>query len=169
ILKVCLNFQPVVAASCMGVNHPIFVRKQFDFCIVDEASQISQPICLGPLFSSKRFVLVGDHQQLPPLVQNAEARDLGMSESLFKRLEQNQNAVVQLTVQYRMNSKIMSLSNTLVYEGKLECGSEKVSKATVNLPNLKQLKLELTDSSKTWLKEVLEPDTPVCFLNTEKV
>lgn len=30
-------------------------------------------------------------------------RDLGMSESLFKRLEQNQNAVVQLTVQYRMN------------------------------------------------------------------
>ncbi|XP_025962197.2 DNA replication ATP-dependent helicase/nuclease DNA2 [Dromaius novaehollandiae] len=168
-LEELYNSQPVVAASCMGVNHPIFVRKQFDFCIVDEASQISQPICLGPLFSSKRFVLVGDHQQLPPLVQNAEARDLGMSESLFKRLEQNQNAVVQLTVQYRMNSKIMSLSNTLVYEGKLECGSEKVSKATVNLPNLKQLKLELTDSSKTWLKEVLEPDTPVCFLNTEKV
>lgn len=30
-------------------------------------------------------------------------RDLGMSESLFKRLEQNKNAVVQLTVQYRMN------------------------------------------------------------------
>uniref|UniRef100_A0A8B9SDU7 DNA replication ATP-dependent helicase/nuclease DNA2 n=1 Tax=Apteryx owenii TaxID=8824 RepID=A0A8B9SDU7_APTOW len=167
-LEELYNSQPVVATSCMGVNHPIFVRKQFDFCIVDEASQISQPICLGPLFSSKRFVLVGDHQQLPPLVQNAEARDLGMSESLFKRLEQNQNAVVQLTVQYRMNSKIMSLSNTLVYEGKLECGSEKVSKATVNLPNLKQLKLVLADFSKTWLKEVLEPDTPVCFLNTEK-
>ncbi|NXQ82181.1 DNA2 nuclease, partial [Nyctibius grandis] len=169
ILKVCLNFQPVVATSCMGVNHPIFAQKQFDFCIVDEASQISQLICLGPLFCSKRFVLVGDHQQLPPLVLNAEARDLGMSESLFKRLEQNQNAVVQLTVQYRMNSKIMSLSNMLVYEGKLECGSEKVSNATVNLPNLKKLKLDLADASKMWLKEVLDPDTPVCFLNTEKV
>ncbi|KAM6266012.1 DNA replication ATP-dependent helicase/nuclease DNA2 [Porphyrio hochstetteri] len=163
------NSQPVVATSCMGVNHPIFVRKQFDFCIVDEASQISQLVCLGPLFCSRKFVLVGDHQQLPPLVLNAEARDLGMSESLFKRLEQNQNAVVQLTVQYRMNSKIMSLSNMLVYEGKLECGSEKVSNATVNLPNLKKLKLELADASKTWLKEVLDPDTPVCFLNTEKV
>lgn len=57
----------------------------------------------------------------------------------------------------------------LVYEGKLECGSEKVSNATVNLPNLKKLKLELADASKTWLKEVLDPDTPVCFLNTEKV
>ncbi|KAI1231636.1 hypothetical protein IHE44_0007713, partial [Lamprotornis superbus] len=168
-LEEVYNSQPVVATSCMGVNHPIFVRKQFDFCIVDEASQISQLICLGPLFCSKRFVLVGDHQQLPPLVLNAEARDLGMSESLFKRLEQNQNAVVQLTVQYRMNSKIMSLSNMLVYEGKLECGSEKVSNATVNLPNLKKLKLDLGDPSKTWLKEVLDPDTPVCFLNTEKV
>ncbi|XP_037256405.1 DNA replication ATP-dependent helicase/nuclease DNA2 isoform X1 [Falco biarmicus] len=168
-LEEVYNSQPVVATSCMGVNHPIFVQKQFDFCIVDEASQISQLICLGPLFCSKRFVLVGDHQQLPPLVLNAEARDLGMSESLFKRLEQNQNAVVQLTVQYRMNSKIMSLSNMLVYEGKLECGSEKVSNATANLPNLKKLKLELVDASKTWLKEVLDPDTPVCFLNTEKV
>uniref|UniRef100_A0A8B9R5N2 DNA replication ATP-dependent helicase/nuclease n=1 Tax=Anas platyrhynchos TaxID=8839 RepID=A0A8B9R5N2_ANAPL len=168
-LEELYNSQPVVATACMGVNHPIFAQRQFDFCIVDEASQISQPICLGPLFCSKRFVLVGDHQQLPPLVQNSEARDLGMSESLFKRLEKNQNAVVQLTVQYRMNSKIMSLSNMLVYEGKLECGSEKVSNATVNLPNLKKLKLELADASKTWLKEVLEPDKPVCFLNTEKV
>lgn len=30
-------------------------------------------------------------------------RALGMSDSLFKRLEQNKSAVVQLTVQYRMN------------------------------------------------------------------
>ncbi|XP_043375262.1 DNA replication ATP-dependent helicase/nuclease DNA2 isoform X3 [Dermochelys coriacea] len=171
-LEELYNNQPVVATTCMGVNHPIFARKLFDFCIVDEASQISQPICLGPLFYSRRFVLVGDHQQLPPLVHNTEARDLGMSESLFKRLEQNKNAVVQLTVQYRMNSKIMSLSNKLVYEGKLECGSEKVSKAIVILPNLKNLKLELelfADSSETWLKETFEPNNPVCFLNTEKV
>ncbi|XP_062989360.1 DNA replication ATP-dependent helicase/nuclease DNA2 [Elgaria multicarinata webbii] len=161
--------QPVVATTCMGINHPIFTRKQFDFCIVDEASQISQPICLGPLFYSLRFVLVGDHQQLPPLVQNAEARGLGMSESLFKRLEQNKDAVVQLTVQYRMNSKIMSLSNKLVYDGKLECGSERVSKAVLDLPNLKDLKLEQKDSSEIWLKETLDPNNPVCFLNTEKV
>uniref|UniRef100_A0A8D2LNV7 DNA replication ATP-dependent helicase/nuclease n=1 Tax=Varanus komodoensis TaxID=61221 RepID=A0A8D2LNV7_VARKO len=168
-LEELYNSQPVVATTCMGINHPIFTRKQFDFCIVDEASQISQPICLGPLFYSLRFVLVGDHQQLPPLVQNAEARDLGMSESLFKRLEQNKDAVVQLTVQYRMNSKIMTLSNKLVYEGKLECGSERVSKAVIDLPNLKELKLEQEYCSEMWLKETLDPNNPVCFLNTEKV
>ncbi|XP_037865077.2 DNA replication ATP-dependent helicase/nuclease DNA2 isoform X3 [Chlorocebus sabaeus] len=163
----------IVATTCMGINHPIFSRKIFDFCIVDEASQISQPICLGPLFFSRRFVLVGDHQQLPPLVLNREARALGMSESLFKRLEQSKNAVVQLTVQYRMNSKIMSLSNKLTYEGKLECGSDKVANAVINLPHFKDVKLDLEFyadySDNPWLMGVFEPNNPVCFLNTDKV
>nr|XP_023499794.1 DNA replication ATP-dependent helicase/nuclease DNA2 isoform X2 [Equus caballus] len=173
LLEELYSSQLIVATTCMGVNHPIFSRKIFDFCIVDEASQISQPICLGPLFFSRRFVLVGDHQQLPPLVLNCEARALGMSESLFKRLEQNKNAVVQLTVQYRMNSKIMSLSNKLTYEGKLECGSEKVANAVINLPNFKDVKLELEFyadySENPWLVGVFEPNNPVCFLNTDKV
>nr|XP_009008079.1 DNA replication ATP-dependent helicase/nuclease DNA2 isoform X2 [Callithrix jacchus] len=173
LLEELYNSQLIVATTCMGINHPIFSRKIFDFCIVDEASQISQPICLGPLFFSRRFVLVGDHQQLPPLVLNHEARALGMSESLFKRLEQNKNAVVQLTVQYRMNSKIMSLSNKLTYEGKLECGSDKVANAVINLPRFKDVKLELEFyvdySDNPWLMGVFEPNNPVCFLNTDKV
>ncbi|KAF4018865.1 hypothetical protein G4228_010953 [Cervus hanglu yarkandensis] len=173
LLEELYNSQLIVATTCMGINHPIFSRKTFDFCIVDEASQISQPICLGPLFFSRKFVLVGDHQQLPPLVLNREARALGMSESLFKRLEQNKNAVVQLTVQYRMNSKIMSLSNKLTYEGKLECGSDKVANAVINLPNFKDVKLELEFyadySENPWLVGAFEPNNPVCFLNTHKV
>ncbi|XP_069609539.1 DNA replication ATP-dependent helicase/nuclease DNA2 [Ranitomeya imitator] len=171
-LEELYNSQPVVATTCMGVNHPIFTRRRFDFCIIDEASQISQPICLGPLFFANRFVLVGDHQQLPPLIQSMEARDLGMSESLFKRLERNQDAVVQLNVQYRMNSKIMALSNKLVYEGQLECASERVSAAIVQLPRLQSLQLELEfreSPENVWVRDVLEPSNPVYFLNTEKI
>ncbi|XP_014403666.1 PREDICTED: DNA replication ATP-dependent helicase/nuclease DNA2 isoform X2 [Myotis brandtii] len=100
-------------------------------------------------------------------------RALGMSESLFKRLERNKNAVVQLTVQYRMNSKIMSLSNKLTYEGKLECGSDKVASAVINLPNFKDVKLELEFyadySENPWLIGAFEPNNPVCFLNTDQV
>jgi DNA replication ATP-dependent helicase Dna2 len=32
--------------------------------------------------------LVGDHYQLPPLVLNTEAKELGMGVSLFKRLSE---------------------------------------------------------------------------------
>ncbi|XP_061089148.1 DNA replication ATP-dependent helicase/nuclease DNA2 isoform X1 [Conger conger] len=164
----------VVATTCMGMKHPIFSRRHFDFCIVDEASQISQLVCLGPLFYADRFVLVGDHQQLPPIVQNPEARSLGMDESLFKRLEHHRDGVVQLTVQYRMNSKIMSLSNTLVYGGKLECGSEQTACSVLQLPMRISLEkdLELYFSQvehSGWIKAVLESENPVCFLDTTKV
>lgn len=47
---------------------PLFARRYFDYCIVDEASQVTLPTCLGPLRYADRFVLVGDHFQLPPLV-----------------------------------------------------------------------------------------------------
>ncbi|XP_027030719.2 DNA replication ATP-dependent helicase/nuclease DNA2 isoform X1 [Tachysurus fulvidraco] len=166
------NKELIVATTCMGVKHPIFSRRRFDFCIVDEASQISQPVCLGPLFYAQRFVLVGDHQQLPPIVQNAEARTLGMDESLFKRLEHHSEAVVQLNVQYRMNSMIMSLSNALMYEGRLECGSERTAIAQLQLPRRDVLETELCvcqPQYTAWVQAALDPQKSVCFLDTSQV
>lgn len=58
----------VVATTCLSINEVIFTRRKFDVCIVDEASQVTLPTCLGPLRFADVFVLVGDHQQLPPLV-----------------------------------------------------------------------------------------------------
>ncbi|XP_017274119.1 DNA replication ATP-dependent helicase/nuclease DNA2 [Kryptolebias marmoratus] len=170
------NKELVVATTCMGIKHPIFTRRRFDFCIVDEASQISQPICLGPLFYAGRFVLVGDHQQLPPIVQNQEARSLRMDESLFKRLELHSEAVVQLNVQYRMNRQIMSLSNSLMYDGRLECGSERTATALLPLPLLLSVQSELESYSQshpeldlTWIQTTLLPSNPVCFLDCSLV
>ncbi|XP_040025069.2 DNA replication ATP-dependent helicase/nuclease DNA2 isoform X1 [Gasterosteus aculeatus] len=175
-LEQLYNKELVVATTCMGIKHPIFTRRRFDFCIVDEASQISQPICLGPLFYAKRFVLVGDHQQLPPIVQNQEARSLGMDESLFKRLELHGDAVVQLNVQYRMNRQIMSLSNSLMYEGRLECGSERTATALLALPFLLSVQSQLASFAKshpqldlTWIHATLLPSRPVCFLDCSMV
>uniref|UniRef100_A0A8C7Y0A8 DNA replication ATP-dependent helicase/nuclease n=1 Tax=Oryzias sinensis TaxID=183150 RepID=A0A8C7Y0A8_9TELE len=171
-LEQLYNKELVVATTCMGIKHPIFTRRRFDYCIVDEASQISQPICLGPLFYAHRFVLVGDHQQLPPIVQNKEARSLGMDESLFKRLEVHGEAVVQLNVQYRMNRQIMSLSNSLMYDGRLECGSERTAAALLTLPSLASVQSELRSHSEThpqhdlsWVQFTLLPSNPVCFLD----
>ncbi len=45
----------------------------FDVAIVDEATQISEPMTLSPLRLAHRFVLVGDHRQLPPIVSNERA------------------------------------------------------------------------------------------------
>ena len=83
---------------------------------MDEAGQISQPASIGPLFLCRRFVLIGDHHQLPPLVRSTAARDLGMDVSLFQRLATHHaHAVMELRYQYRMNTEIMSLCNELIY------------------------------------------------------
>ncbi|XP_019751423.1 DNA replication ATP-dependent helicase/nuclease DNA2 [Hippocampus comes] len=175
-LEQLYNKELVVGTTCMGIKHPIFTRRRFDFCIVDEASQISQPICLGPLFYANRFVLVGDHQQLPPIVHHQEARSLGMDESLFKRLECHGEAVVHLNVQYRMNRQIMSLSNCLMYDGRLECGSERTASALLSLPSLASVQSELIflpdahpQQDLAWIQAALLPSKPVCFLDCSVV
>ncbi|KZV80237.1 Dna2-domain-containing protein [Exidia glandulosa HHB12029] len=68
-----------------------------------------------------------DHA-LAPLVRSHRARKEGFDTSLFKRLcEAHPESVADLALQYRMNSDIMSLSNELVYGGRLKCGSEEVA------------------------------------------
>jgi hypothetical protein len=89
-----LQHAQVVGSTCLGIRHPLFARRAFDFVIIDEASQIPEPIALGPLRSARAFLLVGDHLQLPPLVVSPIARAGGMDVSLFKRLAEAHPAAV---------------------------------------------------------------------------
>lgn len=50
-------------------------------------------------------------------------RCLGMEETLLDLLD-TPSSTVELTQQYRMNEEIMHLSNSLIYNNKLECGTE---------------------------------------------
>jgi DNA replication ATP-dependent helicase Dna2 len=81
-----MESKKVVACTCLGVGHAILARMPFDICIVDEASQIPLPVCVAVLRFADKFVLVGDDQQLPPLVRSSIAKEHGMEESLFTRL-----------------------------------------------------------------------------------
>ncbi|GAA5984572.1 hypothetical protein JCM10908_003406 [Rhodotorula pacifica] len=153
----------IVATTCLGINEAIFSKRQFDVCIVDEASQVTLPTCLGPLRFAKKFVLVGDHNQLPPLVRNKAALSGGLDVSLFKRLsEAHPDAVVNLSCQYRMNSDIMSLSNKLVYGGRLKVGTDAIGIQQLVLPNVDALL-----SSPSWVQEILGPQRAVIFADTD--
>ncbi|CAN0842535.1 DNA replication ATP-dependent helicase/nuclease JHS1, partial [Linum grandiflorum] len=159
-IKQRLDQVRVVGVTCLGITSPLLTSKHFDVCIMDEAGQITFPISLGPLMFSLMFVLVGDHYQLPPLVQSAEARENGMGISLFCRLcEAHPQAILALQSQYRMSEGIMQLSNALIYGDRLQCGSSEVANTKLKVPNLK--------SCSSWLQEVLNPDRAVVFINTD--
>ncbi|KAL1428664.1 hypothetical protein MTO96_003014 [Rhipicephalus appendiculatus] len=159
--------QLVVACTCLGSGQGLLKRLRFDACIVDEASQALQPACLGPLFLARSFVLVGDTQQLPPVVQSEEARKKGMDVSLFARLERPENTVV-LPVQYRMNREITALCNKLTYAGQLECGSDNVANASLSLPHLSSTLTQVLPPDCWILKAVSkELENAVVFLCTD--
>lgn len=161
----------VVATTCLGLNDVFFTlqQKDFDYVILDEASQISMPIALGPLRYASKFIMVGDHYQLPPLVKNEEARLGGLQESLFKMLCETQpQAVFELTFQYRMCDDIAALSNFLIYNNKLKCGTEQVAKKKIKLPRfdvLKSFQCPHELNGKDWLCDILDPHRKVVFLN----
>lgn len=165
---------PVIATTCLSIDHPLFLRRKFDYCIVDEASQITLPTCLGPLRFADRFVLVGDHFQLPPLVRNVRARNGGLDVSLFRRLsEAHPHAVVELNEQYRMNEDIMLLSNKLIYDDRLRCGSEAVAQRTLRLTNPGHIAKihENTQciSNSCWLTQLLDESCKAIFVDTDCV
>ena len=59
----------------------------FDVVIIDEATQISEPMALGTIALGERFVIVGDHRQLPPIVQNEGATSAANAESVVAFLD----------------------------------------------------------------------------------
>lgn len=165
----------IVGATCMGViKHPVATRRRFDYCIIDEAGQLTQPICIAPLSISNVFVLVGDHLQLPPLVKSEKAKEMGMDHSLFSDLAKaHSDAVISLTYQFRMNAKIMLLANELIYHNLLKCGNDFVANGKLILlgyPDcLKNLALDcgIKKSNIDWISDIIDPNREVVFLDTD--
>lgn len=62
-------------------------------------------------------------------------RELGMSVSLFERLDRPSVTAV-LNVQYRMNGSVAELANKYTYNGSLQCANDEVKYATLQLKQI---------------------------------
>jgi hypothetical protein len=84
----------VVGATCIATTFPILQNATFDIVILDECSQMPEPLSLLPAskFKSRGYVLVGDPLQLPPQLRTKpKSDDLetdGLGLAWFSRLSQ---------------------------------------------------------------------------------
>lgn len=128
----------VSTVSSIHSMQDIFDLKSFDTIIVDEASQIIEPMLVGLLHRTNKFVLIGDHKQLPAVVvqesdktrvHDPELQQLGLvdlKDSLFERLykrcvaQEWTHAYGIINHQGRMHRELMQFPNQYFYQGVLD-------------------------------------------------
>jgi DNA replication ATP-dependent helicase Dna2 len=111
-----LQDAPVVAATTATCGSRVLRELSFDVAVVDEAGQLTEPETLAAINRADRFVLVGDDDQLPPVVR----AENGLSRSLFERLRADHpEAAVTLDRQYRMAQQIQAFPSREFYDGQL--------------------------------------------------
>lgn len=143
-LSACRVYVGTVASISSRVE--LFKLKRFDVAIVDEATQILEPQLLWILTAKSKdgqnavgkFVLIGDHKQLPAVVlqrsDESEVYDEGLrgcglynlKDSLFERLyrihlsDEDSPVLDMLCKQGRMHPDVASFPNQAFYAGKLK-------------------------------------------------
>ncbi len=139
--RVVLKNADIICTTTTSAANILLENTKFDTIILDEAAQIVESSAIIPLLKGDHFILVGDHQQLPPISQGEELNvpkesvdflqklhfspERGLGVSIFERLVSEFNhspSYVMLSYQYRMNKIISDFVSNTFYEGKLEPG-----------------------------------------------
>ncbi len=163
------NISTRAALKDLLLSHRIFVStvnsiagkkdllqiKKFHQVIIDEASQLLEPYLVGLLPYFERFVLIGDHQQLPAVVlqdsevskvEDTELQEIGLNnlrDSYFERLykqciKNNWHwAHAQLSHQGRMHQDIMYFPNHFFYKKNLKILPANLAQHQVQIQTLR--------------------------------
>lgn len=111
----------------------------YEYVIVDEAARANPLDLIIPLVKGKKVILVGDHKQLPHMIEthvenmfkDNEEIDYTLFEEyikqslfgrLFNKLPESRKAM--LDTQYRMTEEIGDLVSELFYDSKLKTGTK---------------------------------------------
>ncbi len=155
VSRILKNAQ-VICVTNSTAGSELLKSEKFEFAVIDEATQSTEPSTLIPILKAKRVIMAGDHKQLPPTVLNEEAVRGSLSKSLFERLIElyGDRIRVMLEVQYRMNEEIAEFPNREFYDGKLKA-AEYVKRRTIAdlIPSLSTLAF-------------IKADKPLIFIDT---
>lgn len=121
--KEIIGHSDIVCCTCSSAFDSRLRRFHFDYLLVDEATQATEPEILLPMLKGPRqVILIGDHMQLGPVVLSKEAATGGMNRSLFERMVKLGLRPVRLEVQYRMHPALSQFPSESYYDGKLMNG-----------------------------------------------
>ncbi|KAI9850503.1 MAG: hypothetical protein M1838_005567 [Thelocarpon superellum] len=146
----------VVLATLHGAGGFQLKHQVFDVVLIDEGSQALEAQCWVALLAAKKVVVAGDHLQLPPTIKSLNSKTgstkatkatkangpseaspgLTLETTLFDRLLALHGPSIKrmLTVQYRMNTKIMLFPSSELYDGRLVAAAGVKDRCLTDLP-----------------------------------
>ncbi len=130
-----LKVFPVVATTCISAHKIGKPQPYFDMVIIDEASQCDTAVTLVPILRGQNLMLVGDPQQLNPVIVLDEITNniLKKKYSVADEYDYCKNSIyktylacdsvsdeVLLRSHYRCHKKIVAFNNKKYYNNKLQ-------------------------------------------------
>jgi DNA replication ATP-dependent helicase Dna2 len=115
-----------IGATAYSLCYPASKRLDgwdFDIAIIDEASQLSIPLSIAAMCRTGKYIFVGDHKQLDPIIPKNSNNEM-FAESIFGRLARiYPNEIHLLNTSYRLNESLIKIPNTLFYNNLLHSDS----------------------------------------------
>ncbi|WP_413363448.1 AAA domain-containing protein [Lysinibacillus sp. 3P01SB] len=113
----------IVASTCVGIASRHTLRSiVYDWVIIDEAARATAPEMILPMLLGYKIILVGDHHQLPPIINLIQEKELGINvkkleKSLFEDIfnKSSEEARYTLSSQFRMHPVISSMIKNVFY------------------------------------------------------
>ena len=120
----------VILGTPIGLYDARISNIHFHTLVIDEAGQCIEPLawCIFPL--AGKYVLAGDHWQLPPTVLSYEASRLGLNKSILEISIASAQNIFLLNTQYRMREAIAGFSASYFYEGLLQTAAHLINTGT---------------------------------------
>lgn len=87
----------VVVTTCVTSADDRLKNIKFEYLLIDEVAQATEPEVIIPLNSFKeiqKLILIGDIQQLSPVIKSRVAAEAGLDQSLFQRLVTIGNSMI---------------------------------------------------------------------------
>lgn len=134
-MKMLLRVFPIVATTCMSAYRLGEPVPLFNMTIIDEASQCDTATALVPIIRGENLMLVGDPQQLNPVitVDRLDSEILRQSYGIGKEYDYVQNSLyktflacdavsseILLHAHYRCDERIIGFNNKKYYGGHLQ-------------------------------------------------
>lgn len=165
-----LKIFPIVATTNISAHRLGEPKQYFDMVIMDEASQCNTAVALVPIIRGEQLLLVGDPQQLKPVILLDEKNNLVLKKryNITDEYDYKNKSVYQtflsadavsdevlLSYHYRCHPKIIEFNNKKYYNNKLNVQSSDKEKQPLEFIECHSKDTTLKNTSESEAKEIV--------------